>query len=331
MNNWRNRRRPFVALAGCVAFGLQAAALAQTPTTATGYDCTFGESLRLISVEYPDQASGLACKVIYEKRSEGEAPRAIWTAKHDLNFCTGKMQSTVEKLTAGGWQCAATGAAGQVAGAAAAPTAPVASAPAATPPVASAPAPKPAMPPAARTPELDRVLPEKSAAPLAAAPVRRVPTSIPQKTTESTPGVMAMKDPAPVASGQEYDDWIFRWDGSRKKLVFTLYNSQDGRKARSFAWVHNQLDSSAPSPTNIVLAKDDSAKQVLIIAWPGENSQYITVIDPLINEEPICEIETMSKADSGWGYEINGDRLFLTGLKANEAKPGELVEFRRAC
>ena len=263
MNNWRNRRRPFVALAGCVAFGLQAAALAQTPTTATGYDCTFGESLRLISVEYPDQASGLACKVIYEKRSEGEAPRAIWTAKHDLNFCTGKMQSTVEKLTAGGWQCAATGAAGQVA--------------------------------------------------------------------ESTPGVMAMKDPAPVASGQEYDDWIFRWDGSRKKLVFTLYNSQDGRKARSFAWVHNQLDSSAPSPTNIVLAKDDSAKQVLIIAWPGENSQYITVIDPLINEEPICEIETMSKADSGWGYEINGDRLFLTGLKANEAKPGELVEFRRAC
>jgi len=91
------------------------------------------------------------------------------------------------------------------------------------------------------------------------------------------------------------------------------------------------MDEAANSPSNIVLAQDEHANQVLIIAWPGKDSQHITVLDPLVKERPVCEIETLSKRDSDWGYGVEEKKLYLKGFKPSKDNPAELVEFRQEC
>jgi len=197
------------------------------------------------------------------------------------------------------------------------------------------------------TPDADRVLPEKDTAsslatrsntaePQKQAVIAKAPASslTPKTQAAQAPVKSAEKAAAPVrtrTNDGEYDDWLFRWDEISKQLVFTLYNSKDGTKVHNFSWVHDQMDQSAASPSNIVLAQDEHSNQVLIIAWPGKDSQHITVLDPLVKERPVCEIETQSTRDSDWGYGVEEKKLFLKGFKPSAGDPAKLVEFREQC
>lgn len=142
----------------------------------------------------------------------------------------------------------------------------------------------------------------------------------------STPPKLAMVKPQ-----AEYDDWIFRWDDDKKEIVFTVYNTTDGTKVKTVRWAHDSPSSKSMRPSNMVLAQDAYAKQVLIAVWPQDRSQHITVLDPLLQSKPICEISTRSDRDTGWGYGVKDKSLFLKGLQARDGDPGNLVEFRQVC
>ena len=363
--------RPLLALTAGALLLTSTLSFGQSLDEPLALKCEFQSTERSLTVVYPELAEGGGCRVVYEKPDEGIPPRVLWRATNDLAFCDRKLNTSADKLVAGGWSCSQrdNAAAYSLTLAAALPgiearaaenAARKSAQTAAATPAASAPSvaqSAPALPAkeAMSTPDADRVLPEKStAATLAAKPN----TAEPQKkaVVAKTPLVaatspLAEKAPAPAAPAKaanepakqaqapsrtktnegEYDDWLFRWDEIRKQLVFTLYNSKDGTKVHNFSWAHEQMDESAASPSNIVLAQDEHANQVLIIAWPGKDSQHITVLDPLVKERPVCEIETLSKRDSDWGYGVEEKKLFLKGYKPSDGNPKELVEFREQC
>ncbi|MFK7964729.1 MAG: hypothetical protein AB8C46_12265 [Burkholderiaceae bacterium] len=360
--------RPLIALSAGALLLTSSLSFGQSLGDPLALRCEFQSTERSLTVVYPELAEGGGCRVVYEKPDEGIAPRVLWRATNDLAFCDRKLNTSADKLVASGWSCsqrdnataysltlaaalpgiearAAEKAAGKAADAA--PATPAASSPA----VAQS---EPALPAkeAMSTPDADRVLPEKStAATIAAKPNTAEPqkkTVIAKAPAVSPASSLVAKSPAPakatneptkqaLATGRtktnegEYDDWLFRWDEISKQLVFTLYNSKDGTKVHNFSWAHEQMDESAASPSNIVLAQDEYANQVLIIAWPGKDSQHITVLDPLVKERPVCEIETLSKRDSDWGYGVEEKKLFLKGYKPSDGDPKELVEFREQC
>lgn len=278
---------------------------------ASSFRCNFGAGERLIDIDYPAQADGGGCAVVYEKRTEGAPPRVIWKAKYDMSFCAKKLLATVDKLSAGGWQCSPSGSGSALK--------------------------------SMTLPDVDRVLPLKAGvdAKQPASNQNRAPLArkIPVTAAATLPRSAKQQNSLPLKdtratlskSKDKFDDWIFRWDDNSKQLVFTLYDSKQPSKVRSFSWAHDDLSQSTPSPSNIVLALDENDNQILIVAWPTEKTQHITVLEPLFQERPVCEIETESKRDSGWSYMVENKKLFLTGVKARAGKPGELVEFRRAC
>ncbi len=288
---------------------------AQSTPGPTAYQCNVGSEVRLVNISYGTHPEGGGCEVVYEKRTEGTPPKVIWRAKNDLNFCSTKLLATVGKLTAGGWQCNASG--------------------------------QSAAPSAMTTPDADRVMPLKNAGnkagfgaadtPSSSAPVKvstRAALSRPAKPaqTNSLPLKQQAIEKRPAATSKHnFDDWIFRWDSDRKKLVFTLYDSHEPSKVHSFSWAHSRLAESAASPSNIVLALDENDNQILIIAWPGAQSQHITVLDPLFRERPVCEIETESTRDSGWSYVVENKKLYLTGMKSRNGNRSDLVEFKKPC
>jgi len=384
MNIFRTKH-PLIALPAAAWLLAASSSFAQSVGEPPALQCEFMSTQRLLTVVYPELEDGGGCRVIYEKPDEGQAPRVLWRASNDLEFCTRKLNKSAEKLVANGWNCSqredaiaysiqlaaalpaieADAAAKQSADAAAptttqsvavaapataAPKAAVAPIPTAAPIAIKPSAAQPTLPAKAKmaTPDADRVLPEKDTA---ASLAVRSNTAEPQKKTvmakapasSLAPKAQAPKKPvtkpiekaaAPVrtkTNDGEYDDWLFRWDEINKQLVFTLYNSKDGTKVHNFSWAHDQMDQSAASPSNIVLAQDEHANQVLIIAWPGKDSQHITVLDPLVKERPVCEIETLSKRDSDWGYSVEEKKLFLKGFKPSAGNPAELVEFREQC
>lgn len=346
-----NRRvgAPCTFIGACATTVLLAAAfpaLAQDTRAVSEHRCSIGSTDRFVHIELRDNGES-GCGVIYEKRSEGEAPRAIWSANHDLNFCSEKLLATVEKLTAGGWACDTTGGE-MMPGTTASTVAPADSADTSVR--------------AASTAEADRVLPRKDPA-LASAASASTPgsaasvpplsapgtsTAMPSRERTNLPSASAATRPtaeplpvkpslalaqpqpkAPVAS--EFDDWIFRWDDDAKEIVFTVYSTTDGRKVETRRFSPASTGWPETRPSNMVLAQDAFAKQVLIVAWPDDRSQRITVLDPLLQAKPICQISTRSDRDSGWGYGVKDKALFLKGMEAKNGDPGNLVEFRQTC
>lgn len=312
LSSFINIRPDTARLIAAIAVALTPfAASAQSPTA---YTCNVGSEIRLASISYGTQPDGAGCEVIYEKRTDGIPPKAIWRAKHDLGFCAAKLLATVGKLTAGGWQCS--------------------------------PDTETTAPTTMSTPDADRVLPLKSAAVSPDLKASKIPAIAPLKLkTNVAPNLSSPRAPAnsfplkqqPVAkapaakSKPAFDDWIFRWDSEQKKLVFTLYNSREPSEVRSFSWAHSRLSKSAASPSNIVLALDENDNQILIIAWPGAQAQHITVLDPLFQERPVCEIKTESTSDSGWNYVVENKKLYLTGMKSRNGNRTDLVEFKKPC
>ncbi len=289
-------------IAAAAAILAPLAGSAQSTAEPTAYRCNVGSEIRLASISYGTHPDGGGCEVIYEKRSEGEPPKAIWRAKHDLGFCASKLLATVGKLTAGGWNCVPDGQTGA--------------------------------PQALNTPDADKVLPLKSTEPAKPdlSKVAAVPSTQVGGSSNSLPlKQQPVRKTAAAKSPSRFDDWIFRWDSDRKELVFTLYDSREPSRIHKFSWAHTGMSKSAASPSNIVLALDENDNQILIIAWPGEQSQHITVLDPLFQEEPVCEIETQSIRDSGWNYVVEDKKLYLTGMKARNGDKRDLVEFKKPC
>lgn len=314
----------------------------------TPHRCNIGASERFLSIEMTGETE-TSCSVIYEKRSEGEGPRAIWKSRNDMTFCADKLVVTMDKLRAGGWNCVAMDESSATI--AQRPSTPAASEvdQALPPKRAETPAPStaaqapavPVQPQAAKAP----FVPQSPPAPQAAADGSRpaVPTALPPPrkgppasgplplkesgdAPASTPQTLAMVKPR-----SEYDDWIFRWDDENKEIVFTVYSTTDGTKVSTRRWAHESLSRKTVRPSNMVLAQDAYAKQVLIVVWPEDRVQHITVLDPLIQAKPICEITTRSDRDTGWGYGVKDKALFLKGLQARNGDPGDLVEFRQVC
>jgi hypothetical protein len=143
-------------------------------------------------------------------------------------------------------------------------------------------------------------------------------------------GPQASEEPA-AEPGPEFDDWFHRWDEAGRRLVFTLYNTTDGTKARSFSWSHRAFSRQATSPSNIVFIQNQKGKPILIVAWPGQTSQFITAIDPLRQDSPFCEIETEATTDDGWGFGMDAKALVLTGQQSSPAQPGQWVAVREEC
>ncbi len=320
------------------------AAFAQSSSVVSLQRCNAGSAERFLHVELKE-GSAAGCSVIYEKRSEGEAPRAIWSARNDLEFCNAKLKATMDKLVAGGWNCVAIGPDSM--------PAPVATAADRVMPPKEAPiaAGQPALPPpaaseakaATRVPPALPVTTSRAgdAAPVAVA--RRADSQAAGNARSGDP--LPLKDAAPADPSKTavpeklamtrkhsiYDDWIFRWDDAKREIVFTVYSTTDGTKVETIRWTNQALSKTAPRPSNMVLAKDAYQKQVLIVAWPDDRTQHITVLDPLIQAAPICEISTRSDRDSGWGYGVKDKALYLKGLQARNGDPGDLVEFRETC
>lgn len=129
----------------------------------------------------------------------------------------------------------------------------------------------------------------------------------------------------------EYDDWFHRWDEAGRRLVFTLYNKTDGTKARSFSWSHRGFARRADSPSNTVFIQNQKGQPILIVAWPGKDTQFITAINPLRQDAPFCEIETDAQADNAWGFGMDATSLVLTGKRASRIAPGQWEPVRREC
>jgi hypothetical protein len=129
----------------------------------------------------------------------------------------------------------------------------------------------------------------------------------------------------------EYDDWFHRWDEASRRLVFTLSNTIDGSKVRSYAWRHQGLSKEAKQPSNVVFIQNQKARPLLIVVWPSDNSQFVTAIDPIRQDKPFCEIETQVLGDKGWGFGIENGAMVLTGQRSLPGQPGQLETVREQC
>lgn len=256
-----------------------------------GYRCEIGSSYRLFSLNYPDAANGGGCQVLYEKADVAEPVRPLWRARHDFQFCIDRMRGSVNKLIDAGWNC-------EFSTEKLTYTAP------------------PAEP--KKTPDLTAPILVNKQTGGALTPAALSPGA----------SVSAQE---PVESGPEFDDWFHRWDEAGRRLVFTLYNTRDGTKARSFSWSHQAFTPKETSPSNIVFIQNQKGQPILIVAWPGDKSQFITAIDPLRQDSPFCEIETESKQDDGWGFGMDASALVLTGQQASRDQPGQWLPVRQEC
>lgn len=129
----------------------------------------------------------------------------------------------------------------------------------------------------------------------------------------------------------EYDDWFHRWDELGRRLVFTLSNTLDGSKVRSYTWRHRGLARKAKQPSNIVFIQNQKSRPVLVVVWPAEDSQFITAIDPIRQDKPFCEIESQVKGEQGWGFGIEKDKMILTGWRALPGQPGQTERIQQVC
>jgi len=149
--------------------------------------------------------------------------------------------------------------------------------------------------------------------------------------TQTDPLVKSAAVATPKKDLPEYDDWFHRWDEAGRRLVFTLSNTLDGSKVRSYAWRHRGLSKKATQPTNVVFIQNQKARPLLIVVWPSENSQFVTAIDPIRQDKPFCEIETQVLGDEGWGFGIENGAMVLSGQRSLPGQPGQLETVREQC
>lgn len=129
----------------------------------------------------------------------------------------------------------------------------------------------------------------------------------------------------------EFDDWFHRWDPKSRGLVFTLSNTKDGRKARSFFYTHRALRPQAKQPGDIVLVDSQINGSILIVMWPAKRSIYITAIDPLRQDEPFCQLRASAANGGSWGYGFEDGSITLNGYQAIAGLPGQFEPVRRTC
>ncbi|MEZ5738382.1 MAG: hypothetical protein R3E68_02220 [Burkholderiaceae bacterium] len=342
------RRLPLASLvvAGSLIVGQSPEAAAQASSVPDSFLCSKGPTELQVELRFPDASAGGGCQVVSRPPGAPEPLRVIWKARFDMDFCPRKIVEYTGKLGRLGWQCEPDGAA-----AVASPVRPVGASPA---DVAVAP------PRSAQTDAPIRIEQVSTGTGAAVSPVAdtavkpavgsRVSEALPKPSAvtraDNKQALVAMASPAqgqgtffidkttelPVGrQAGDYDDWFYRWDIRRQALVFTLFNTRDSTKARSFSFTHPGLARAAAGPSNIVSLQDREDNRVIIVAWPGETSQFITVLDPLLEERPICEIETQGVTEADWGYGVEKARLYLSGVRNRIGADGSVGEFKQPC
>ena len=82
-------------------------AMLTLPATATAgsWICEQGNLIREIKVER--EATPAPCSVVYDKSSEGQGTKVLWTAQVDGAYCHEKADGLAVKLQGFGWTCSA--------------------------------------------------------------------------------------------------------------------------------------------------------------------------------------------------------------------------------
>lgn len=81
-----------------------ASMLAATNASAESWNCSSGDLVREVVIEYP-QGSALPCKVIYKKQTEGVYDQELWSADSTEGYCEEKAADLVARLEGWGWVC----------------------------------------------------------------------------------------------------------------------------------------------------------------------------------------------------------------------------------
>ena len=66
--------------------------------------CESNSAIREITVER-ETSSPVPCSVVYDKSSEGQGSKVVWTAAVDGSYCEAKADGLAEKLKSYGWAC----------------------------------------------------------------------------------------------------------------------------------------------------------------------------------------------------------------------------------
>ena len=66
------------------------------------YVCNFGDSKRLISVNYDSEHDQVPCQVQYDK---GHGVETLWNAQSEVGYCESKASEFVAKQESWGWSC----------------------------------------------------------------------------------------------------------------------------------------------------------------------------------------------------------------------------------
>ncbi|WP_330925804.1 hypothetical protein [Candidatus Sororendozoicomonas aggregata] len=67
-----------------------------------GYECRFGNELRVIEVVYLQRESPVPCEVRYIKEHSNEK---LWNASYEVGYCETQAEQFVKKQQAWGWSC----------------------------------------------------------------------------------------------------------------------------------------------------------------------------------------------------------------------------------
>lgn len=74
---------------------------------ADSWSCSHDNDVREIHV-VSDSPSGVPCRVVYKKLTEGVEDQVLWNANNDASYCTEKATAFVAKQEGWGWVCAET-------------------------------------------------------------------------------------------------------------------------------------------------------------------------------------------------------------------------------
>ncbi|MEM7564709.1 MAG: hypothetical protein AAF353_16915 [Pseudomonadota bacterium] len=80
--------------------------LLATPTVvnAGSWICESNNLIREISVER-ETANAAPCSVVYNKDSENQGSKVLWSASFDGSYCDSKADALADKLASYGWSC----------------------------------------------------------------------------------------------------------------------------------------------------------------------------------------------------------------------------------
>jgi hypothetical protein len=95
-----NRRQTCLILAALAALAAAPAASAES------WICEHSTLVREINVERTT-ADPAPCSVAYNKQSEGQGVKILWSAQHEGSYCDAKANGLADKLQGLGWSCSA--------------------------------------------------------------------------------------------------------------------------------------------------------------------------------------------------------------------------------